>query len=139
MVEYGVNVEYISRLFFKDTSFKQSKFIGERMNKMLSLCDGKFLVIFAQEQDWQKYGLTRLACEGMVSHAIDVKEAIVAASISQYGENSYKISLRGKNFDVQRICAQFGGGGHKFASGCQINGDLYDIIDKLEREVIYYL
>lgn len=139
LLEYQVDVQKINRLFFKDVSMKRSQFLGERMSKMLSLCDGKFVVIYACDQDFKKYGLSNLATEGMVDHAINVKEAVVAAAISEYAPNSFKISMRGKNFDVQRICTQFGGGGHKFASGCQINGNVYDIIDKLEREVIYYL
>ena len=40
-----------------------------------------------------------------------------------------KVSLRGKgDVDVQRIAARFGGGGHRNAAGCTVDGRLAEVI-----------
>jgi bifunctional oligoribonuclease and PAP phosphatase NrnA len=47
----------------------------------------------------------------------------------------FRVSLRSENFrgfDVSAIAKQFGGGGHKFASGCQIEGDFNSIYERVK-------
>jgi phosphoesterase RecJ-like protein len=36
------------------------------------------------------------------------------------------------NSDVARICNHFGGGGHKNAAGCTIDGTLMEVKDRLK-------
>ena len=50
----------------------------------------------------------------------------------QLSEDSYKVSLRSKNYvDVSKIAVENGGGGHVRAAGAEIHGELNDIINKL--------
>ena len=56
----------------------------------------------------------------------------VAYELSQVGDKNFKLSIRTKdNVDASDIAMTFGGGGHKFASGCRVNGYLEDIEEKL--------
>ena len=41
--------------------------------------------------------------------------------------------------DVSRICAEFGGGGHKKASGCMVSGFFEDVVDKVIRTISFEL
>ncbi len=53
--------------------------------------------------------------------------------IRQIGEKRYKISMRSKGtVDVAIICSRFGGGGHKNAAGCTIDGDLDEVEIRLK-------
>lgn len=52
--------------------------------------------------------------------------------------NWVKVSLRSRNgFDVNSIAKKFGGGGHKYAAGCELQGDISNvqriILDELEK------
>jgi ribosome-binding factor A len=50
--------------------------------------------------------------------------------------NAYRVSLRSKdNINVARVAEKFGGGGHKNASGCRVEGDW----DTKETEIIAVL
>jgi phosphoesterase RecJ-like protein len=50
------------------------------------------------------------------------------------GERRYKISMRSKGtVDVAVICSRFGGGGHKNAAGCTIDGDLMEVEGQLRK------
>ena len=49
----------------------------------------------------------------------------VVLIISQKGNRLVKLSLRSKSpVNVQKVARSFGGGGHKFASGCTVKGSL---------------
>lgn len=63
--------------------------------------------------------------------SVETIKAIVI--LSQQHEGFIKLSLRSKSpISVQRVALAFGGGGHKFASGCVIKGSL----EKAEQMVL---
>ena len=47
--------------------------------------------------------------------------------------NAYRVSLRSKDdINVARVAEKFGGGGHKNAAGCRVEGDW----DECEKELV---
>ena len=46
-------------------------------------------------------------------------------------KDKFKISFRSKSADVNAVAGYFGGGGHTLASGCQIQGEYEEVIDKI--------
>lgn len=81
------------------------------------------------------FSATNTTCddtEGIVSELIDVDRVKVAYALSQVGERNFKMSIRTKDHvDACDIAMTFGGGGHKNAAGCRVNGYLEDIEEKL--------
>lgn len=81
------------------------------------------------------FAATNTTCddtEGIVSELIDVDRVKVAYALSQVGERNFKMSIRTKDpVDACDIAMTFGGGGHKNAAGCRVNGYLEDIEEKL--------
>ncbi|MBT5953969.1 hypothetical protein HOG98_04545 [bacterium] len=64
-----------------------------------------------------------------IRQCADIDIALVFQEIEQ---DVIKISLRSKeSFDVQLFSAQFGGGGHKKASGIMLKGSLDDVIQRV--------
>lgn len=50
--------------------------------------------------------------------------------------NWVKVSLRSRNgFDVNAIAKKFGGGGHKYAAGCEIQGGIADVQQRILGEL----
>ncbi|MGN1039873.1 MAG: bifunctional oligoribonuclease/PAP phosphatase NrnA, partial [Candidatus Fimimonas sp.] len=79
------------------------------------------------------FGVDATISEGLVSNAIAVKTAVAGVSLCEYAPNSFKVSMRGKDFNVRDVCRQFGGNGHVVAAGCMINGFLEDVIERIVR------
>jgi phosphoesterase RecJ-like protein len=70
---------------------------------------------------------------GLAGLLIGAEEADVAAVLSEEEDGSVEVSLRAApGFDVARVAAEFGGGGHALAAGCLVPGPLGDA----ERRVI---
>jgi phosphoesterase RecJ-like protein len=70
---------------------------------------------------------------GFVNIPLAAKEVEAVIYMREVQPNAYRVSLRSKgDINVARVAEQFGGGGHKNAAGCRVEGDW----DTREREII---
>lgn len=89
-------------------------------------------IITFRKEDFEATNTTQAHTEGLVSSIRNINCIKVAISIAEVNTNSYKISIRtNENYDATYIAGVFGGGGHKAAAGCRINGIYEDIIERL--------
>jgi len=64
-------------------------------------------------------------CEGLVNYALSIQDVEIAVFFRELPDARYRVSLRSKGqFNVAHIAERFGGGGHRCASGCAIEGPL---------------
>jgi len=64
-------------------------------------------------------------CEGLVNYALSIHDVEVAAFFRELPDGRFRVSLRSKGgHDVAALAQRFGGGGHRCASGCSLDGPL---------------
>ena len=69
------------------------------------------------------YSVISKDLEGVVSQLRVTKGVEVAILLYEIGEDEFKVSLRATNdVDVSKVAEVFGGGGHKKAAGCTLEG-----------------
>jgi phosphoesterase RecJ-like protein len=74
--------------------------------------------------------MTRLAareedCEGLVNYALSIDDVQVAIFFRELPDQRFRVSLRSKGeVNVSAVAESLGGGGHKCASGCSVEGPL---------------
>ena len=140
LVSYGINVAEINFILYKNTSFERTKLLGKVISRIRRYCDNKVSLIYTLLSDIQEVGAKQSDTEGFIDYATNIAGTQVGVSICQHTENSFKISMRSRgDVDVSRICAEFGGGGHKKASGCMISGFFEDVVDKVIRTISFEL
>lgn len=139
MLRLGADITKVNRIFFLDTTYLRTKIQGRAMSRMRSYFNGKLMLLYITQDDLTEFGLDENASEGLVNKAINVTSAVVGVSLCEYSRENFKVSMRGKNFNVRDICNTFGGGGHLYASGCRIDGMLEDVIEKIVREISFSL
>lgn len=114
---------------------KRSIEIFNLKQRVLSKCkfytENKIAIITFKEEDFVATNTVSSGTDGIISELIDIDSVEIAISMSQASEYSYKVSIRSKNVDASDCARQFGGGGHKNAAGCRINGHYEDIVEKL--------
>lgn len=135
LAKHSIPIAPINRVYYKSKSLALIRLIGRVTTRMRSYFDDRFCLIYITQQDLKDFGLGNDAATDIVNYGINVETAIVAASIFEYKANTYKISMRGKDFVIRDICEFYGGGGHNFAAGCQISGFFEDVVDKLVKSV----
>jgi phosphoesterase RecJ-like protein len=66
--------------------------------------------------------------DGIVNHALSIDEVEAVAFFKEFAPGVYRVSLRSKGkSNVAKVAETFGGGGHRNAAGCRIEGDYQDV------------
>ena len=70
---------------------------------------------------------------GFVNIPLSAREVLAVVYMREVGDNKFRVSLRSKgDINVAKVAEKFGGGGHKNASGCCVEG----IWEERERELV---
>ena len=73
--------------------------------------------------------------ENFVNYPRSIQGVEIAIFFRETGPNQYRLNFRSKSYaNVAYVAEKFGGGGHKFAAGCKVNGD----INEIKNEVYKY-
>lgn len=132
MIEKGVNVNMILEETFFRKTYNQMMVTAKIQSEAVLASDGKCIYGYCTSEMMEEYGVTTKDLDAVVASIRNVDGVEVAMFLYQLSEDSYKVSLRSKNYvDVSKIAVENGGGGHVRAAGAEIHGELNDIINKL--------
>lgn len=140
LINNGVNVSEISQRVFDSTSLEKVKLMGEAINSLELFEGGRVGFITITEDIMKNTGAKEEDCDGIVNIARNINGVEVAVMIRQRGNGELKINFRSKSHvDVSAIAGMYGGGGHKRAAGCTVQGNLEDIRKKVLDDIIEVL
>ncbi len=103
--------------------------------------EGPLAWIWATQEQMQRVGAAEEDCEGLVNYALSMGDVQVAIFFRELPDKRYRVSLRSKGqVNVANVAEHFGGGGHKCASGCSLDGPLAiavnRIVERLRAEAV---
>jgi bifunctional oligoribonuclease and PAP phosphatase NrnA len=80
----------------------------------------------------KQLGIQPADTDGLIDVIRGIETIIVAILFEELENNRVRVSMRSKNveIDVNKICGEFGGGGHPLAAGARIRGSL-EYVEKL--------
>ena len=119
LVGSGIDVAELSRRLFETKSMPQLRAEKLAMERMHFYADGRIAIAAISFDDKQFNKLEDEHLSTVVDVARSVAGVDVAVAIRQPGRDGvFRVSMRANaDIDVSEICAVFGGGGHKRASG----------------------
>ena len=119
---------------FKKVEFPVFKMRNEVLAAASFSQNDKVAIATIPQEILNKYGLDKSSSEGLVNMLLDVDRVCIAVVMLQMAGNTFKVSIRSKApAQAVKIAECFGGGGHVLAAGCQINGNIFAVKEKLER------
>lgn len=128
----GADVNRINYNFFVRQPKERALLYGRAINKIRFALDDKFAFVIISQKDLQECAADSSLTEGFVDFPLTIDGVEVSASIMEFKNNQYKVSLRSKGkVKVNLIASGFGGGGHVLASGCMLFGELEEVIERL--------
>ena len=140
MLTKGVNAQQLIDDSFYRKTYAQNRLIGDAVARSELLLDGKMIYTAVTLDDLARFGAGTKETEGLIDQLRLTKGIEVAMFARQEAEDTYKISLRAiSKVNVASICAAFGGGGHKFAAGCTVTGNLSDYVTQISAMVLLQL
>ena len=126
LIAAGVNVGRISEFLFQTHPRRRLLLLRALLNTMQFTCEGRVASFALTRATVAEVGAAPDDTEGLIDTLRGTEGVLVAAFIEELEGDRVRVSMRSKDprYDVCKICAQFGGGGHILAAGARIAGDL---------------
>jgi len=123
LVLAGADPAQCARQIYFGHSTAKMRLLGAALSNLHR--EGPLAWIWVTREQMERFGAREEDCEGLVNYALSMADVQVAIFFRELPEGRYRVSLRSKGaVNVSTVAEHFGGGGHKCASGCSLQGPL---------------
>jgi phosphoesterase RecJ-like protein len=139
LVLAGADPARCARAIYFGHSTAKMRLLGTALTNLSR--EGPLAWIWVTQEQMQRVNATEEDCEGLVNYALSMGDVQVAIFFRELPDQRYRVSLRSKGkINVAHVAENFGGGGHKCASGCSLDGPLAiavaRIVERLRAEAV---
>jgi phosphoesterase RecJ-like protein len=120
--EAGVDAAEVARVVYERSSIGKLKLIGALLDGMHVTADGQVAILALDDALMARTGAVSDDTDGLINMPLMAQSIRAVALVRAEAGGQVRVSLRSKGaLDVREVAAQFGGGGHKNASGFTVN------------------
>lgn len=129
LLDTGADPWLVTENVYESFAYKRIKFLGQVLSDMARSEDGRIAWVVITDELYRASGTSAEDTENFINFVRSVKGVEVAVLFRQTAPAQYKVSFRSKGrADVAVVATMFGGGGHKNAAGCVVEGTADEII-----------
>jgi phosphoesterase RecJ-like protein len=130
LVLAGADPALCARHIYFGHSTAKMRLLGAALSNLHR--EGPLAWIWVTQEQMTRFGAREEDCEGLVNYALSIGDVQVAIFFRELADGRFRISLRSKGaVNVSTVAEYFGGGGHKCASGCSIDGPLAGAVSRM--------
>lgn len=130
LVLAGADPALCARHIYFGHSTNKMRLLGAALSNLHR--EGPLAWIWVTQEQMTRFGAREEDCEGLVNYALSIGDVQVAIFFRELADGRFRISLRSKGtVNVSTVAEYFGGGGHKCASGCSIEGPLAVAVSRM--------
>jgi phosphoesterase RecJ-like protein len=124
LADLGASPGQIARDIYFSNPASKIRLLGIALSNLQ--CDGNLAWTWVTSEDMDRIGAGAEDCEGVVNYLISIAGVESAVFLREIPDASqFRLSIRSKGkIDVAQVAEHFGGGGHRSASGCTLDGPL---------------
>jgi len=123
LVLAGADPAQCARQIYFGHSTAKMRLLGAALSNLHR--EGPLAWIWVTQEQMERFGAREEDCEGLANYALSMGDVLVAIFFRELPDRRYRVSLRSKGgVNVSAVAEHFGGGGHKCASGCSLEGPL---------------
>lgn len=132
LISYGFDFTKIIDETFYQKTYIQNQILGRAILESILFMGGRCIASVIDQKMMKFYNVTPKDLDGIVNQLRITKGVDCALFLYETGVLEYKVSMRSNDkVDVSVIASVFGGGGHKKAAGCTMNGTWHDVINNI--------
>lgn len=139
LLDAGVNPRQVAYSLFEGWPMARMELLRHTLNEMEWLYDGRVTVVTVSGDLLGRLGATDDLVDGLVDYGRRVRDVEVSALVSERVDSPggpLKVSFRSQGaVDVAKLAAEFGGGGHRLASGANLEGPLSHAKDMVVKAI----
>ena len=140
LIEDGADPSRIYQDLYHQNRPERLRLFGKAYESLRILGDGRYGCLSLSQADLKACGAIHDDLEGLVNEPLKLRGVEVSALIYEMEDGRIKASLRSRGeVDVNIVCKQFGGGGHRLASGAKLDGPLDQVQTRVDAAVLAQL
>jgi phosphoesterase RecJ-like protein len=141
LVLAGADPALCARPIYFGHSTAKMRLLGAALSNLNR--EGALAWMWITQEQMQRFGAREEDCEGLVNYALSMGDVQVAIFFRELAGGRYRVSMRSKGeVNVAAVAEDLGGGGHKCASGCAVDGPLDAavprILERLRAEAVVW-
>jgi phosphoesterase RecJ-like protein len=124
LLEAGVDNGALNADIFETKSAAYIAFEKAAMNALTICLGGKCAVLVLTQQMYRDAGITEADTQGIKGLPRMIEGVYAGVTVTEQKDGKIHASVRSKEpVNAAEICAAFGGGGHRYAAGCELSSD----------------
>ena len=124
LLETGFKFSRVNDLLYATKAYEGLKLLGRALESLELLSGGKLAVLTLKASDFKELGARSEHTENAINFGL-MPPGFKAAVMFREEETRVSVTFRSRgHLDMSVVAKSFGGGGHRNASGCRINGGL---------------
>lgn len=137
LIAQGIHPARIFNALYQTATPAKLRLFGRAMGGLQLRDGGRFAYVAVTAADLAACGATHEDLDDLVEEPRKLRGVEVAALFSEAADGRAKVSLRSRErVDVNAVCREFGGGGHRLASGAKVAEPLGAFIAKVEAAIL---
>ncbi len=124
LVTLGASPERVSGWLYESQPVGAVRLLGALLRSLELDADGRIATVCLSQEMYREAGASREDSEGLIDYPRSIGGVDVVALIRELpGSESVKVSLRSRGtISVEEVAVRHGGGGHRNAAGCRLDG-----------------
>lgn len=140
MIEAGAENAKINTAMFETKTKTYAKLEKLALDSLKMYLDGRCAVITVTQEMYAQSGSNETEVDAIAALPRQIEGVLVGVTMREKEDGSFKVSMRSHdNVDVSTICAMMGGGGHRCAGGCKVEGPQNKAAETVVANVEKYL
>ena len=136
-MEAGIDPPAVARAIFDSSNLGRLKIFGAVLNGMELDATGRLATLWIDRTLAAECGGTYDDTDGLNNLPLTVKELQATVFFKEQAPGDWRVSMRSKgDVDINAVAREYGGGGHKNASGCSATGDLAVLKAEFARKIV---
>lgn len=136
LIEAGADPWIVTENVYESFAYNRIRLLGHVLSGMQLSMDGRIGWVVVTDELYKTTATSAADTENFINFVRAVKGVEVAVLFRQTSPSQYKVSFRSKGrVDVSAAASALGGGGHKNAAGCVMDGTLDEIIERVIAKV----
>jgi len=135
LLELGVEPGPVGEIVHDTRTLSSLRLVQRMLGTLSFALGGRIAWVVVTRKMLEECGATDEEVEGLVSYPRMIDFVDVCFLLQEMGEGTVRVALRSKrNLDVSVVASALGGGGHRKAAGCLLEGTVDDVLARVLAE-----
>jgi phosphoesterase RecJ-like protein len=140
LLKLGINPEEVYDKIYDQSKFSKIKLLGRALESIQLKAENRLGYMILTQKDFKEFGAVESDTENFVNYNLSIENVVLGILFIELS-NGFKVSFRSKgNIPVNKLAAEFGGGGHTNAAGSRFfTNNLQEMIPVIISKAKLYL